>query len=83
MHWKILTYLHLIQTLELVALSLYPMYIKAKKYTCITIILSSMAKPFIISIETVKVTSPQHRFYFDIHKVCGIFRQGKFALGGQ
>ena len=25
----------------------------------------------IISIETVKVASSKHRFYFDIHKVCG------------
>ena len=35
----------------------------------------------LISIETVKVASSQHRFYFDVHKVCGKLGQGKFALG--
>ena len=36
----------------------------------------------IISIETVKLASSQHRFYFDVHKVCGKLGQGKTALGG-
>ena len=30
----------------------------------------------------VKVASSQHRFYFDVHKVCGKLGRGKFALGG-
>ena len=34
----------------------------------------------VISIETVKLASSQHRFYFDVHKVCG---RGKTALGGR
>ena len=33
----------------------------------------------LISIETVKVASSQHRFYFDVHKVCGKLGRGKFA----
>ena len=36
----------------------------------------------VISIETVKLTSSQHRFYFDVHKVCGKLGRGKTALGG-
>ena len=36
----------------------------------------------LISIETVKLASSQHRFYFDVHKVCGKLGQGKTALGG-
>ena len=36
----------------------------------------------IISIETVKLASSQHRFYFDVHKVCGKLGRGKTALGG-
>ena len=34
----------------------------------------------IISIETVKLASSQHRFYFDVHKVCGKLGRGKSAL---
>ena len=33
----------------------------------------------LISIESMKVTHCQHRFYFDVHKVCGKLRQGKTA----
>ena len=36
----------------------------------------------LISIETVKLASSQHRFYFDVHKVCGKLGRGKTALGG-
>ena len=36
----------------------------------------------VISIETVKLASSQHRFYFDVHKVCGKLGRGKTALGG-
>ena len=36
----------------------------------------------LISIETVKLASSQHRFYFDVHKVCGKLGWGKTALGG-
>ena len=32
---------------------------------------SVSATAALISIETVKLASSQHRFYFDVHKVCG------------
>ena len=36
----------------------------------------------LISIETVKLASSQHHFYFDVHKVCGKLGRGTTALGG-
>ena len=38
--------------------------------------------PGLISIETVKLPSSQHRFYFDVHKVCGKLGRVKTALDG-
>ena len=35
----------------------------------------------VISIETVKLASSQHRFYFDVHKVCGKLGRGKNCTG--
>ena len=53
-----------------------------RRLACETWRADERASFVVISIETVKLASSQHRFYFDVHKVCGKLGQGKTALGG-